>query len=141
MKQLFLLHIFIHFITISPSIHGRIPRLQVYSTEFSIDENCKIGTEIGTINSIVLPNSMSSSITHSSSNEFGQIIALNYKLGSPSTLFSVDERKGILVTKADIDAEALCSYVTTLSPDHTNNNDEADLSKSTILINCNVIAY
>ncbi|CAH8448093.1 unnamed protein product [Schistosoma haematobium] len=127
MKQFFLLHIFIHFITISSSIHGRIPRLQVYSTEFSIDENCKIGTEIGTINSIVLPNSMSSSITHSSSNEFGQIIALNYKLGSPSTLFSVDERKGILVTKADIDAEALCSYVTTLSPDHTNNNDEADL--------------
>ncbi|TNN19816.1 Protocadherin gamma-A1 [Schistosoma japonicum] len=124
--EYFLLHIVIYFTIISSNIYGRIPRIREFSTEYSIDENCRIGTEIGTISTITIPNSVSSSMTHSSSNEFEQIIALNYKLGSPSTLFSVDERKGLLTTKAAIDAEALCAYATFINPDQSNDGDASD---------------
>ncbi|CAH8450904.1 unnamed protein product [Heterobilharzia americana] len=137
-KKYFLLQIFAYISVISSSIIGRIPRLQEFTSEFSIDENCPIGTEIGTISSILLSsNSITSSdlissstsrMKQSSSNEFSQIIPLNYKLGSPSSLFSVDERKGMLVTKAEIDAETLCSYVTTLNADQTDENNDARIT-------------
>ncbi|CAH8830995.1 unnamed protein product [Trichobilharzia szidati] len=131
MKEYFVLHFFIHLSITLSCVLGRISRLQEYSNEFSIDENCPIGTEVGTISAIVIPNPKSSSsllssqsqMKHSNENEIGQLVGLTYKLGSPSALFNIHERKGLLTTKAEIDAEALCYQVVKLNTEQMEDSD------------------
>ncbi|KAA3678647.1 uncharacterized protein DEA37_0002387 [Paragonimus westermani] len=71
-------------------------RIQERTIEFGIEENCPLGTELGTV---ALATSASSA----------QTPALKYKFGSPSNLFTVDEHSGQLTTLAPIDAEMLCA--------------------------------
>ncbi|CAL8102030.1 unnamed protein product [Calicophoron daubneyi] len=83
--------------------HDAILDIQEYVTEFSIEENCPIGTVVGIVPtfgpqiSSNLPN-----VTDASNNE------LRFKLGSSTNLFAINDRDGILTTKAPIDAEWLC---------------------------------
>ncbi|KAF5406303.1 hypothetical protein PHET_00161 [Paragonimus heterotremus] len=71
-------------------------RIQERTIEFGIEENCPLGTELGTV---ALATSVSSI----------QTPALKYKFGSPSNLFTVDEHSGQLTTLGPIDAELLCA--------------------------------
>ncbi|TGZ44691.1 hypothetical protein CRM22_011201 [Opisthorchis felineus] len=70
-------------------------RIQERTLEFSIDENCPVGTELGTVVIPIAPHYMGP--------------PLKYRFGSPSRLFAVDETSGQLTTAAPIDAESLCS--------------------------------
>ncbi|CAL8102036.1 unnamed protein product [Calicophoron daubneyi] len=81
--------------------------IQEHFIEFSIDENCPIGTEIGTVSVSALPEIQPTAQSQVGSDPMG----LTYRLGSPSSLFTLNEFSGQITTKAEVDAEALCAQV------------------------------
>ncbi|CAL8102045.1 unnamed protein product [Calicophoron daubneyi] len=73
------------------------------TVKFDIEENCPIGTDLGTVAEVPFPAEKSTVQAASQNRE------LTYKFGSPSELFSVGLSNGRLTTRAAIDAEALCN--------------------------------
>lgn len=76
-------------------------RIQERAVQFNLEENVPVGTELG---SVAVPVNPSKSMGR----EFTGVPELHYKLGAPSTLFTVNDQTGVLSTREPVDAEELC---------------------------------
>ncbi|KAF8571188.1 hypothetical protein P879_00358 [Paragonimus westermani] len=88
-SELLLLILWLHQLCLTEIFARLIER----SVDFSVEENCPIGTALGMVGEAEYP-------LHSDNFKF--------VLGRPSNLFAVDERTGVLRTIGLLDAEELC---------------------------------